>query len=180
MSEVIQKAKNLATEKHAHLHLHDAEKTPVIDHISEVASLVERNGGTEDMIVAAWLHDIVEDTDITLKDIEDLFGANVALLVDGLTDPAHFESLPLNIRKPLQAERIKEKNDQIKRIKICDQLSNVARLVNNPPQDWGYETMSLYVHGARAVTDACRGVCVELDELFDEVYRQACAKYGNK
>lgn len=64
MSLIIRKAKDLATLKHAHLHLYDASRSPAINHIGEVAAFVERHGGAEDMIAAAWLHDIVEDTDV--------------------------------------------------------------------------------------------------------------------
>lgn len=178
MSVLIQKAKELATEMHAHLHMYNADKSPVIIHIAEVANYVQQHGGSEGMIAAAWLHDIVEDTDITLQDIEDLFGANVSVIVDGLTDPPHFESMPLAERKSRQADRLKDKSDDIKKIKICDQLSNVIRIMNDPPTDWQMETQFAYILGARKITEVCRGICPELDKLFDEAYKMACKKYG--
>lgn len=178
MSAAIQKAKALATEKHAHLTLYNAAKSPAILHIGEVASFVEKHGGTEDMIVAAWLHDIVEDTDVTLEQVGQMFGPTVAALVDGLTDPPHFAPLPLDQRKPMQAERLKTKSNDIKRIKICDQLSNVLRVVYDPPVDWTSETQFQYIKGAREVAEICRGLCAELDQMFDDAYQQALEKYG--
>ncbi len=177
MSLIIQKAKKLATEKHEHLHLYNASRSPAINHIAEVAQWVEQNGGTEEMIAAAWLHDIVEDTDVTLEQVAEWFGPKIAELVDGLTDPPHFEAMPLEQRKKMQAERLHTKNDHIKIIKICDQLSNVLRVTNDPPIDWSDTIKLQYIRGARQVTEICRDISTELDELFDNAYMQACKKY---
>jgi guanosine-3',5'-bis(diphosphate) 3'-pyrophosphohydrolase len=177
MSAMIQKAKNLATERHAHLTLYNAALSPAITHIAEVADYVERHGGTEEMIAAAWLHDIVEDTDVTLAQIEEWFGPVIATYVDGLTDPPHFAPLPLDRRKPMQAERLKAKSGEVKRIKICDQLSNVLRILKDPPTDWDEPTQFLYIRGAREITEVCRGLCTELDKLFDEAFEQAYVRY---
>lgn len=177
MSSAVHKARNLATERHAHLTLYNVARSPAITHIAEVAGYIEHHGGTEDMIAAAWLHDIVEDTDVTLEQIEEWFGPVIATYVDGLTDPPHFAPLPLDRRKPMQAERLKAKSDEVKRIKVCDQLSNVLRVINDPPTDWDEATQFLYIRGARQITEVCRGLCPELDKLFDDAYEQACRKY---
>ncbi|PZO87448.1 MAG: bifunctional (p)ppGpp synthetase/guanosine-3',5'-bis(diphosphate) 3'-pyrophosphohydrolase [Micavibrio aeruginosavorus] len=176
---MIEKAKTLAAKKHAHLTLYNAAHSPAILHIGEVAGWVEQHGGSEDMIAAAWLHDIVEDTDVTITQVEEIFGPGIALLVDGLTDPPHFAPLPLEQRKPMQAERLKGKGEEVKLIKICDQLSNVRRILNDPPTDWNFQTQFQYIKGARAVADICRGVNADLDRLFDEAYEQAIQKYGD-
>lgn len=55
-------------------------------HLARVASRVESAGGTKEMVAAAWLHDVVEDTDATHRDIETRFGDQVARLADELTD----------------------------------------------------------------------------------------------
>ncbi|HEU4839608.1 MAG TPA: HD domain-containing protein [Micavibrio sp.] len=177
MSSIVHKAKSLAAERHAHLTLYNAACSPAITHIAEVVDYVERHGGTEEMIAAAWLHDIVEDTDVTLEQIEGWFGPVIAAYVDGLTDPPHFAPLPLDQRKPMQAQWLKTKGEEIKRIKICDQLSNVLRVVNDPPTDWDKPTQFLYIRGAREIAEECRGLCPGLDKLFDDAYEQACRKY---
>ncbi len=176
---MIEQARKLAAEKHAHLTLYNAARSPAILHIGEVAGWVEQHGGSKEMITAAWLHDIVEDTDVTLEQVEEIFGSQVAALVDGLTDPPHFAPLPLEQRKRMQAERLKEKSNDVKLIKICDQLSNVRRILNDPPVDWNAQTQFQYIKGARAVTEICRGVNAELDRLFDDAYAQAIQKYGD-
>ena len=57
-----------------------------IVHPQRVAAIVEKHGGTDEMIAAAWLHDTVEDTDVTPDLITKMFGDNVADIVEGLTD----------------------------------------------------------------------------------------------
>jgi (p)ppGpp synthase/HD superfamily hydrolase len=177
MSVLIQQARDLATERHAHLHMWNAARSPVIIHIAEVARYVDTHGGTEEMIAAAWLHDIVEDTDITLEYLERQFGSAISSLVDGLTDPPHFAALPLDQRKQMQADRLRSKSNEIKIIKICDQLSNVLRVTNDPPTDWSETTQFQYVQGARTVVDTCRGLNKALDQKFDEAYKTACKRY---
>lgn len=57
-----------------------------IVHPQRVAAIVEKHGGTDEMIAAAWLHDTVEDTDVTPDLITKMFGVDVAGIVEGLTD----------------------------------------------------------------------------------------------
>ena len=57
-----------------------------IIHPQRVAAIVEKHGGTDEMIAAAWLHDTVEDTDVTPELITEMFGDEVASIVEGLTD----------------------------------------------------------------------------------------------
>lgn len=149
----------------------------MFDHITEVASLVEEQGGTDDMIAAAWLHDVVEDTDVTIEEVGDWFGTVVRELVDGLTDPDEFASMPVEQRKRAQAERIRHLSDDVKRIKLCDQPSNARRVLEKPPVDWGEDTQWMYIEGARAITLECRGLWPALDERFDTVYAAARLRY---
>lgn len=57
-----------------------------IVHPQRVAAIVEKHGGSDEMIAAAWLHDTVEDTDVTPILITKMFGVDVADIVEGLTD----------------------------------------------------------------------------------------------
>ena len=58
---------------------------PYIIHPIAVATVVARDLGLEPSVIAAILHDVVEDTDYTVEDIRNLFGENVSRIVDGLT-----------------------------------------------------------------------------------------------
>lgn len=63
---------------------------PYIVHVSEVAMVVAAIGGTDEEVAAAFLHDSVEDTDLTIEEIAAEFGAGVAHMVDGLTHPTGY------------------------------------------------------------------------------------------
>ena len=77
--ERIELARLIATG--AHYGQVDKGGHPYIGHPAAVASLVE----TEDEKIVAWLHDVVEDTDVTCDDIHTLFGARIANAVDAIT-----------------------------------------------------------------------------------------------
>lgn len=108
-------------------------------HTDHVAAIVAGVGGTEDMIIAAHLHDVLED--VTPKypgysegQIEVQFGANVLQLVKELTDEFTKESYPnLNRaeRKALEKERIRKISPAAKTIKLADFLDNTASIAEH-------------------------------------------------
>lgn len=143
------------------------------EHLQEVADLVWASGGTENEMVAAWLHDSVEDTPITLKDIEDEFGKEIAELVHSLTDSNEIKDLSLSERKAKQAERVKNENDSVKRIKLADQTSNIRFMTTDPKETRSDEERRDYAIGAKQIADQCKGVSAMLDQLFESEYKKA-------
>lgn len=125
---------------------------PYISHLAEAAEMVRRNGGTEAVIMAAWLHDTIEDTSTTLFDIERRFGPRIASLVDELTDdPTHTKAQ----RHQAQIDNAPHKTKNAALIKAADQLSNVRSLRLNPP-DWPRAQALAYVEKASAVLASLR------------------------
>lgn len=105
-------------------------------HPLAVAEAVEKKGGTDDQIIAALLHDTVEDTDATIEEIQELFGTVVAELVDALTDKYTHEAYPkLNRaeRKTLEADRLALISDEAKLIKLCDMIDNTLTITEYDP-----------------------------------------------
>lgn len=172
-SDVVLRAKKMALHAHQGLTRPNRANEPYRVHIEEVACLVLESGGTDEEIAAAWLYDSVEDTSLTLADIEAHCGKEVAEIVDGLTDKPDIKGFPTLERKKLQATRIAGKNDSIKRVKIADQTSNVRSVAEDPPKDWDTVKALDYVEGARLIAEECRGVDSYLTELFDEAYKVA-------
>ncbi len=166
---IIEKARELAKARHAHLFRPNKAKQPVIEHLAEVAQLVQDAGGSPDCIAAAWLHDSVEDTDTTLEEIRQVFGGHIADLVDGLTDPPEFADMPLQQRKQLQAERLKDKSHEVKLIKLCDQISNIRSVQTDPPLDWTEEKCQTYIAGAKAIAIICAGLNQDLDVIVNNI-----------
>ena len=150
---------------------------PVIDHAAEVARLVRESGGNDLEVAAGWLHDTVEDTPTTVADIILRFGEAIGNMVDGLTDPEEFNRLPVLIRKMRQAERIKIKSDNVKRVKVADQISNIRDVAIDPPVKWTELKCVDYITGANIIAISCRGVSQYLDEMFEEEYEKALAPY---
>ncbi len=174
---IVEKARALAHERHAGMCRPNKARQPVIEHLAEVAALAEQAGCSQEAIAAAWLHDSVEDTNTTLSEIATLCGKRVALLVDNLTDPTDFAALPLEIRKEKQAVRLSEKPDEVKIVKLCDQISNVRSVLNDPPCDWSDEKCLIYINGSSRLATLCAGLSANLDELFFDIHKRGIKKY---
>ena len=122
--EAIRAAFELAADSHHQQRRKTGE--PYIMHPIEVARIcVEEIGLGPTAVVCALLHDVVEDTDVTLKDIHDRFGARVSLIVDGLTklDGLHDSESPQaeNLSKVLRAM---VSDVRVVLIKMADRLHN--------------------------------------------------------
>jgi GTP pyrophosphokinase len=123
---------------------------PYIQHPLQVAKLLTEIEADSVTVCAALLHDVVEDTDISLKEIEDTFGVQIALLVDGVTklNKLHFrsreEAQVENLRKMLLAMA---KDIRVIIIKLADRLHNMRTLKYQPPPKQltiAQETMDIY------------------------------------
>lgn len=112
---------------------------PYVIHPILVASIVASIGGDSVMVIAALLHDVVEDTEYTLEDIEALFGPEVSLLVDGLTKFSEIREEELvssgsNERLVKSALSFRNmllvsiKDPRVLVIKLCDRLHNMMTL----------------------------------------------------
>lgn len=104
---------------------------PYMLHPREVAEMVRQVRGTEAMIVAALLHDTVEDTDATLSDIYDLFGQEVAHLVYWLTCPSSPEDGNRATRKAIDLRHISRAPADAMTIKLADLLSNTRSILQH-------------------------------------------------
>lgn len=123
---------------------------PYIHHPMAVATIVARQGLDDVTVAAALLHDAVEDTSIDLTDLERDFGADVSLIVDGVTklDRLHFDS-----REEQQAASMRKmlvalaKDLRVLIIKLADRLHNMrtlAALPEDKQQRIARETLDIY------------------------------------
>lgn len=108
---------------------------PYINHPREVVKLLESVGHTNQfMIAAAWLHDVVEDTDISLADIELEFGSVITSMVSGLTDVSKLEDGNRAERKKIDREHLARQSKMVQTIKCADLISNTASIVEHDPE----------------------------------------------
>jgi len=129
MSRLIKQARALAHALHANQRR--ADGSPYIQHPRRVATLVEVTGGSEDMIAAAWLHDIYEDTSLRPPALTEQFGATVGDLVEELTNVYTKESYPhMNRanRKAAEFERLANVTWSAQFIKLCDRIDNLQTI----------------------------------------------------
>lgn len=164
-------ALSFAAEKHRHQRRKDADATPYINHpIAVAAVLADADVTDEDTLIAAVLHDTIEDTQTSFDELAARFGRAVALLVAEVTDD---KSLPKAERKRLQIEHAAESSARAKQIKIADKTCNVRDVASAPPPDWPASRRREYLSWAEQVVARCRGVNAGLDLAFDRALASA-------
>jgi (p)ppGpp synthase/HD superfamily hydrolase len=107
---------------------------PYIVHPAEVAKIVASvPGATPDMVAAAWLHDVVEDTGCTFTDIHMAFGIDIATLVGWLTDVSKPEDGNRAHRKAMDREHTAAAPAEAQTIKLADLISNSRSIMAHDP-----------------------------------------------
>jgi (p)ppGpp synthase/HD superfamily hydrolase len=132
---IVEKARIFATAAHsavAQLRKYTGE--PYIVHPAEVVSIVRTVEHTDEMLAAAWLHDVVEDTGVTIEVIRAEFGDEVAELVGWLTDVSRPEDGPRWFRKKKDREHTAEAPAKAHTIKLADLISNSKSIMEYDPR----------------------------------------------
>lgn len=106
---------------------------PYVMHTQEVASIVASVRGTPEMVAAAHLHDVLEDTPTSLQEVEGAFGPTVAALVVELTDQIPMASGNRKARKRAESDRLANVSAEAQTIKLADIISNTASIAKHDP-----------------------------------------------
>ncbi len=168
---LIQKAMDVAIAAHDGQRRHSGEE--YICHPLNVACILVEMGMDSDSVVAALLHDVVEDTRIELDEIRDRFGDTVAMLVDGVTK---ITKMTFYTREEQQAENVRKmllamsQDVRVMIIKLADRLHNMRTSDGWEPQkrrDKAHETMDIYAPLAHRL--GIRAVKEELEDLSLQV-----------
>jgi guanosine-3',5'-bis(diphosphate) 3'-pyrophosphohydrolase len=147
-----------------------ASGDPYFAHPIEVAGILTEYRLDTASIVTALLHDVIEDTPVSREDIEGLFGAEIAELVEGVTKLSRLE---LTAEHTRQAENLRKfilaisKDVRVLMVKLADRLHNMRTLSFIPDQARreriARETIDIYAPLARSI--GCHRICTELEEL---------------
>lgn len=165
--ELIDKAYNLALD--AHGNQRRISGIPYILHPTSVACILVELGMDTQSIVAALLHDVVEDTAYTVSDIEKMFGKEIANLVDGVTK---LGKIPYSSQEEQQAENLRKmliamaEDIRVIIIKLADRLHNMRTIECMEPQkrrDKARENMEVYAPIAHRL--GIRTIKEELEDL---------------
>jgi (p)ppGpp synthase/HD superfamily hydrolase len=162
-------AAHFAAEKHAQQKRKGENGEPYFNHLLEVAELIAASNPHLDveLVMAAFLHDTVEDTGVTLQELEQRFGKDVADLVAEVTDD---KSLPKETRKQLQVEHTPEKSPRAQTLKLADKISNLRAIIASPPVGWSRERKQQYFEWARQVVSGIASPNEFLKSEFDKAY----------
>jgi guanosine-3',5'-bis(diphosphate) 3'-pyrophosphohydrolase len=165
-------AASFAAKRHTGQHRKGEAKEPYINHPLEVANLLAKVGGVDDIdiLIAAILHDTVEDVGVKKEEIAERFGERVAGFVMEVTDD---KGLPKQERKRLQVEHAPHLSHEAKQIKLADKISNITDITKSPPADWSLERRRQYIEWGEAVAAGLRGVNPALENYFDETVSRA-------
>ena len=170
-------AVNFAAQKHQNQRRKNKEATPYVNHPIEVANLLATVGEIDDEIVliAALLHDTLEDTATTPEEIKNLFGSEVLSIVQELTDD---KTLPKQQRKTMQIQLAPHRSSQAKQIKLADKTCNIISIIDTPPHTWDIARRREYLLWARQVVNGLEGCNKKLENYFDRYYQKALKVLG--
>ena len=158
-----------AAMKHRAQRRKDVEASPYINHPIALAHVLalEAEVSDERVLVAAILHDTLEDTETSFEELIERFGLPIAETVAEVTDD---KALPKLTRKALQIEHAPQLSEQAKLVKLADKICNLRDVVSSPPKDWPMQRRREYFDWAKQVVDGLRGVHPRLEEIFDDAY----------
>jgi (p)ppGpp synthase/HD superfamily hydrolase len=160
---------------------------PYVTHLLAVAAIVGENGGTEDEVIAALLHDAVEDQGgaATREEIRKSFGDAVATIVDGTSDTDVIPKPPWQERKRNYVAHVSSASRSVRLVSAADKLHN-ARSILRDLRAEGKVTWQRFSVGRedqlwyyRALVDAFRTaggtdeIVDELEEVVEEIAETA-------
>ncbi|UCE32949.1 MAG: bifunctional (p)ppGpp synthetase/guanosine-3',5'-bis(diphosphate) 3'-pyrophosphohydrolase [Burkholderiales bacterium] len=158
-----------SADKHRGQTRKDEDRTPYIYHPIALTRVLAVEAGVTDIetLMAALLHDTIEDTDATEAELRARFGNSVAAVVMEVTDDT---SLRKAERKQKQVERAPHLSQRARLVKLADKTCNLRDVANNPPAGWPTERRREYFDWAREVIDGLRGTHAGLEAIFDAAY----------
>jgi (p)ppGpp synthase/HD superfamily hydrolase len=141
--DLIEKALQVAAKAHDNQY---RKKTniPYITHPIAVGMILMKAGYGDELIAAGILHDTVEDTPLTLKNIEETFGSKVARIVEGCSEPD--KTLPWEDRKRHTIEYLKTAPLEIRVVVCADKLHNI-RSISDDYEQMGEDVWTKFKRG---------------------------------
>ncbi len=131
--EIVEKALQVASKAHRKQCRKNTD-IPYITHPVAVGMILLKAGYNDELIAAGFLHDTVEDTDITLEDIRREFGTKIAEIVAGCSEPD--KSLSWIDRKEHTLEFLKTASEDIRAVACADKLHNIQSIIRDYEQSW--------------------------------------------
>jgi guanosine-3',5'-bis(diphosphate) 3'-pyrophosphohydrolase len=162
-----------AAEKHRDQRRKGATASPYINHPIAVAEQLAAAGFGDDteLLMAAVLHDVLEDTDTSEAELAADFGPRVAGIVREVSDD---KSLPRRERRALVVRHIAQCSRSARLVKLSDLIANVHDVIHQPPH-WNDEQKQDYLDWGEAVVRELRGTHPGLEQRFAALLAEARA-----
>lgn len=169
--QMLIKALAFASYKHKDQRRKDQSASPYINHPIALANLLVNEGGITDaeILCAALLHDILEDTETTPEELIEAFGASIGSIVMEVTDD---KSLSKAERKQAQIAHAPHLSTKARAVKLADKTCNLRDVIESPPRRWRLERRQQYFEWGKTVIDGLRGEWSKLEVLFDQQYER--------
>ena len=166
-----------ASRKHSTQRRKGKDASPYINHPIAVTHLLADTGGITDLVtlMAAVLHDTIEDTETTASELEQHFGPTVRTVVEEVTDN---KALDKAVRKQRQIEHAPHLSRRAKAIKLGDKIANVRDVIDSPAPDWSLDRRVEYLRWTEQVVAGCRGTNEALEKLYDAELARGKATFG--
>ena len=157
---------SFAAQKHQNQTRKDEAATPYITHPMGVALSLWEEGSVRNpaVLIAALLHDTLEDTDATKEEIAALFGNQVSEIVEELTNPSGLSSQEA---KAWQIQHAPSLSPEAKLVKLSDRLYNVRDL-RVPPVGWSADYIQKYYEWGQKLLDALQGTHPAMEQLLQD------------
>ena len=117
-----------AAQKHQH-QTRKGTTIPYIAHLMQVSGIALENGANEDEAIAALLHDVIEDQDVTEEELTRRFGLEVAAIVAGCSDSASTDKAPWKQRKEAYIAHVLTASPSVRLVSSCDKLHNARAIL---------------------------------------------------
>ncbi len=170
--DTILEATIFATRKHQGQIRKDQRGSPYVTHPLAAARAIRQTGDIKDpqILVAAILHDTLEDTDTQEIEIEKQFGKGVLSIVLEVTDDKSLEKMERKRRQVVHASHL---TFAARVIKLADKLVNCRDILHSPPNGWSLKRRQDYVQWAADVVANIRGTNAPLEAAFDQMLADA-------
>jgi GTP diphosphokinase / guanosine-3',5'-bis(diphosphate) 3'-diphosphatase len=161
------KALAFSAKKHTKQRRKDLDQSPYINHPIALANILSKRGIVDgNVLCAAILHDTIEDTETTEKELVEEFGKKITSIVLEVTDDKNLEK---SVRKQKQIEHAATISHEAKLVKLADKIANLTDILDSPPSDWSMERKNEYFQWAKAVVNNLRGTHSGLEKDFDNL-----------
>ncbi len=169
------KAFSFAAEKHIGHRKRDQKSSPYINHPIKVADTLWNIGEVRDAItiISAILHDTLEHTDTTLRELGSNFGSEVSSVVKEVSDDM---SLPEQLRKRLQIEHAPQLSERAKLIKLADKICNIHDKIHSPPKNWSLKKRKSYLDWTKEVVNNLQMKDSKLTLYYERLLKQGYEK----